>query len=121
MSDNLISLVFLHSIILFYTFDQLEAHTVLNTCEVACGKVKGADNILSKAVRSFEQTELAHLASGVGNVEVASASLACDVLHGLHDQVCSTLGFLNLFQEGVGRTEAFFRWGCVGCGGEAAA
>merc|ERR1719370_679320 len=121
MSDNLISLVFLHSIVLLYTFHQLETNTVLDTCEVACGEVKGADNVLSKAVGSFEQTELAHLASGVGNVEVASASLACDVLHGLHDKVCSTLSFLNLFQEGVGRTKAFFRRGCVGCGGEAAA
>merc|ERR1719234_316219 len=108
MSDNLVCLVRLHSVALLYTLHQLEAHTVLNTGQVARCEVKSANNVLSKPVRPLEQAELADFPPRVGNVEVAGAALAGDILDGLHDQVRRTLGLLYRLQKWIGGSKSFF-------------
>ena len=114
MGDNLIWLVLFHSVSLFYTLNQLKAHTVLDTGQVPCCEVKGPNNIFPKALRPLKQTKLADFPPRVGNVEVAGTPLAGDVLDGLHDQVRSTLGLLDGLKKRVCGAKSFFERSGIG-------
>ena len=61
--------------------------TVLNTVHCSNGKVQAGHDVLPQPVVRLEQAELADLAPGVGDVEVARPPLAGHVMDRLHDEV----------------------------------